>query len=166
MRRKTIVKNIYQRCPKQPTYYKIESTEELLHLIEIYLTEWIHRDSLLWKQIFTYFFATLVVMILPFANIWDIDFGAAVPQWIFPITGIILAIIFLIIGNGYAARLKAIGDTYNNLIDMLPSKYRRIKINSLNHNNITNVRLSYFIVYIMFILLLMLGGIILYIIII
>ena len=40
-------------------------TQDLLALMQIYLSEWMHRDELLWKQVFKYFYATLFVLFLP-----------------------------------------------------------------------------------------------------
>ena len=52
-----ICKKKYRQCiPISKEKYDLENTDQLLNLMQIYLSEWMHRDSLLWKQIFTYFF--------------------------------------------------------------------------------------------------------------
>lgn len=108
--------------------YKIHTTEDLLTLMNIYLEEWKHRDSMLWKQVFTYFFAILIVMIIPFANINGFSLGDKLPQCAFPIVGLVLDLIYAIICYNYAARLSSVGKAYTNIIDMLPRKYQRTKI--------------------------------------
>lgn len=37
----------------------------ILELANIYLSEWQHRDEILWKQVFKYFYANLVVLFCP-----------------------------------------------------------------------------------------------------
>lgn len=56
----------YQEICKE-NYY-ISTTDDMLQLMDIYLREWEHRDSILWDQSFRFFVAALVVMILPFSN--------------------------------------------------------------------------------------------------
>ncbi len=149
------------RCPKCTCAclpeHDIENTEQLLHLMDIYLSEWQHRDAMLWKQVFTYFYATLIVMILPYAQIVEISFGNIIPQWAFPLAGIIMSVAFFIIGKGYAVRLTAIGMSYDNLIQKLPEEYRRIKLQEVNPNSLANARMAYFIVYLMSALLMAVG---------
>ena len=41
------------------------SVENLLDLMEIYLSEWEHRSEVLWRQVFYYFYATIIVLFLP-----------------------------------------------------------------------------------------------------
>lgn len=105
---------------------KVEDVpEQHLKLMEIYLSEWIHRDSFLWTQTVHFFYATLIVIIFPNAAQ---RLGVVFPSFspvIFPVVGFIMAITFLIISLGLARRLAAIGDTYQALIDMLPEEYRR-----------------------------------------
>ena len=155
---KVICKKKFQECTHDyEKEYPVENTDQLLNLIDIYLSEWTHRDSMLWKQIFTYFFATLVVMILPFANVWEFSLGEKVATWIFPAVGILMSLAFFVIGKGYAVRLTAIGKVYDNLIQKLPKDYRRIKLDEINPHSLANMRMSFFIVYLMSALLTALG---------
>ncbi|MBE6675620.1 MAG: hypothetical protein E7594_02145 [Ruminococcaceae bacterium] len=153
--------NCKRRCPKcmseYVTKYNVENTDQLMQLMDIYLSEWQHRDSLLWKQIFTCFFATLIVMILPFADIAGFSLGNTVPQWIFPVVGLMMAVAFFVIGKAYAVRLTATGIAYSRLSDKLPKEFRRVKLEEINPHSIANVRMAYFIVYIMSALLFGLG---------
>lgn len=163
---------------KSEKEYPVETTDQLLYLMEIYLSEWTHRDSMLWKQVFTYFLASLVVMILPFADVWGFSLGDKAPQWIFPVIGILMSIAFLIIGIGYAIRLRAIGATYKNLIQMFPEEYRRLTIEEVCKKKSKEVEkntakknplclllswsMSYLIIGVMFVSLILLGLLFLY----
>ena len=111
--------------------YDIDTTENLLTLMSIYIEEWKHRDSMLWKQVFTYFFAILVVMIIPFANINGFSLGDTVPKYIFPIIGILLNFIYALVCYNYAARLSAVGDIYSHIISVLPPEYQRKRIDKM-----------------------------------
>lgn len=146
---------ICKDCPKRK--FEIENTDQLINLTNMYLSEWSHRDSLLWKQVFSYFIACLVVMVLPFMTYFGIDFGNALPKWIFPSFGIALTLFFYIVSKGYVIRLKAIGETYQKLIDMLPIKMQRTKTIEVNPNVIFNISMSNLVVNIMFIALLAIG---------
>ncbi|MCH5192186.1 MAG: hypothetical protein J1F23_08495 [Oscillospiraceae bacterium] len=140
---------------KRKTFY-INDTNELLSLMDLYLSEWFHRDSLLWKQAFTYFFAILVISILPFAKLWGINFDSVIPKWIFPLIGLILSVLFFVFSMGYAERVEAVGAIYRDLINMLPQEYRRKKIIEMGNGpiyKIISLRLSKLIPYVMFVLL-------------
>ena len=137
--------------------FVIENTDQLINLMNVYLSEWEHRDSMLWKQVFTYFFATLIVMILPFANIWDFSLGDKIEPWIFPVIGLLMTLVFSVIGKGYAIRLQAIGHTYGELIDKLPKEFKRQKIEQRTKCCIMTKHFSNLIVDLMTVLLLILG---------
>ncbi len=105
-------------------------TQDLLALMQIYLSEWMHRDELLWKQVFKYFYATLFVLFLPnIAAFVQIELPDISPT-IFPAAALLLSLVFLYASIGYAMRLAAIGDTYQKLIDLLPEELRRVSIKS------------------------------------
>lgn len=112
---------------------------------------------MLWKQVFTYFFTTLIVMILPFANIWEFSLGNKIGLWIFPVIGLLMTLVFSVIGKGYAIRLQAIGHTYGELIDKLPKEFKRQKIEQRTKCCIMTKHFSNLIVNLMTVLLLILG---------
>lgn len=124
-------KKIISKC-KTKEEFSVETTEELLHLLDIYLSEWEHRDTLFWKQIFTYFFSSLVVMLLPFLNAWGLKLPDDIPDFIFPSIGLIMSVLFYIVSNGYLTRLKAVSVPYQALIEKLPLEYQRKKVDLLN----------------------------------
>ena len=142
---------------KYEKQFQIQNTDQLLVLMQIYLSEWSHRDSMLWKQVSTYFISTLVVMILPFINLWELNLGEAIPNWLFPTVGLCMSIAFFIIGKGYAVRLTAIGKTYENILRKLPDNFQRIQLKEINPHSLANMRMAYFIVYLMTGLLTLLG---------
>lgn len=137
--------------------YEVEKTEDLLRLIEFYHTDWMHRDSFLWKQVFKYFFATLIVIIIPFTDNWILNFEGIIPKWIFPSVGIVLSCIFFIVGRGHVARLRASGKKYNDLFEMLPKDFRRITLDEIHKAPISNRSLAPILVYTMFFILITLS---------
>ena len=157
-------------CKKKIVYkikseYDINTTDELLTLIGIYLSEWEHRDSMFWKEIITYFFATLVVMLLPFMNPWAMTFPEELPTFLFPCIGLIMTIAFFIISNAYIVRMKLMNTVYQDLINMLPPAYRRKQIRKVYHGiwgTILNCRMASFICYFMFFALTGIGTVLLW----
>lgn len=106
--------------------HQINSTEELLHLMEIYLSEWEHRDSLFWGQAFSYFAAALTIIVLPFFEFWkSTGLYEKLPKVVFPIVGLIMSFLFLCIMLGYCKRMEVSHDIYSKLIKCLPPQYRR-----------------------------------------
>ncbi len=104
----------------------------LLDLMDIYLSEWKHRDEMLWKQVFKYFYATLVVLFLP--NIASF-LGINLPEFpavLFPLAALVLSLVFLYISIGYSKRLEVSGNTYQKLINLLPEELRRVSVSDPN----------------------------------
>ena len=104
----------------------------LLDLMDIYLSEWKHRDEMLWKQVFKYFYASLVVLFLP--NIASF-LGINLPEFpavLFPLAALVLSLVFLYISIGYSKRLEASGNTYQKLINLLPEELRRVSVSDPN----------------------------------
>lgn len=110
---------------------------EIISLMNVYLSEWCHRDELFWRQIFTYFYVTLFVTILP--NITE-GFGIKIPGvqecW-FHWAGMAMAVIFMYISVGYSLRLRACSRTYEELMNLLGDpKYKRKSIKEMGKINI------------------------------
>lgn len=142
--------------------YEIKNTEQLIDLANLYLNEWSHRDSIIWKQLFAYFIACLVVMLLPFMTYFEIDFDNALPKWLFPMIGLVLSIVFFVVSKGYAIRLQAIGDAYQNVLDQLPRNLQRKRIKEINNNPIYSIHICGLITNVMFISLWVIGIILLH----
>jgi|InofroStandDraft_1065614.scaffolds.fasta_scaffold120207_2 hypothetical protein len=102
--------------------------EHVLELMNIYLSEWIDRNDLMWNLVFRYFYVALIVLFLP--NVANF-IGITLPQFppiLFPIIASILSLYFLYVTVGYAKRLEAIGKTYQKLIDLLPKELQRFSL--------------------------------------
>lgn len=90
------------------------NVENALNLMNIYLSEWEHRDTLFWSQIFKYFYATLVVLFLPnIASYIQVNLPSF-PAITFPVVAFIMSLVFLYVSIGYSKRLEAIGKHTNN----------------------------------------------------
>lgn len=102
--------------------------ENIISLLDIYLAEWRHRDEIMWKQIFKFFYATMIVLFLPnIASYLQIDLPAF-PKVLFPICALILSLAYLYVSIGYSKRLEASGNTYQKLIDLLPEQLKRVRL--------------------------------------
>lgn len=119
--------------------------ENVISLLNIYLTEWIHRDQILWAQVFKLFYAILIVILLPnVASYLNITLPA-IPAIFFRVFGLISSIIFFYISVGYLKRLEAIGNTYQKLINKLPEEYQRQRIYELRLGWLFIPRTSYLV---------------------
>lgn len=132
---------------------------DILHLMEIYLAEWQHRDQLLWRQIFTYFYVTVFVLFLP-------NIAAAIkinlPNFnttLFPVLSLLLSLVFGYISWGYTKRLEAVGKTYQRIMAYLPPELQRIRLDSseIKHGRPVNYRMSTIICTVMFLILFILS---------
>jgi len=113
-----------------------EITDQHLHLMELYLSEWEHRDSSLWKQAFAYFIFSFAVTVFPFVSPWNLceQLVPYLPKWIFPLVGMVLSVVFGFVIFGYVRRFRRTGEAYRNMIKNLPERYR-IKF-LRNHNSL------------------------------
>ena len=106
------------------------STDQMLTLMGTYLDEWKFRDELLWKQVYRFFYATLIVMLLPnIAGFVGIDLPDF-PHVLFPIVAAVMALFFFYTSMGYIKRMEASNKTYSAMIAKLPPEYQRISIKS------------------------------------
>ena len=105
------------------------SYKELFQLMDLCLQEWIHRDLVLWKQVITYFWAALIVIVLPYTALLSETFP--LPVWCFSIIGFVLTVAFCWISLSHCARLRASGITYGKYLALLPPELQRVKIREL-----------------------------------
>lgn len=106
-----------------------------ISLLNVYLAEWIQRDQIIWSQIFKFFYAILIIILLP--NL-ALHFNLVLPNlpiFIFRVIGLFLSLIFLYISLGYAIRLQAISDTYRDIIKTFPAEYQRKSIIDIKFKN-------------------------------
>jgi hypothetical protein len=140
---------------------KILEPETIIQLLDVYLTEFIHRSTVLWAQTYRHFYAILIVMILPnITSYLNIHLPPIMPK-LFPILGIIMTGFFWYMSFGYAKRLEAIGDTYQKLIDTLPQQYQRISITTIN-GRLFKIRLSKLISIVLSSVLIIIGFVLLF----
>ena len=112
------------------------SAESHVVLMSVYLSEWVHRDDTLMAEQVRYFYATLIIIFLP--NL-AAKVGIELPNFpltVFPIVGLVMAVGFLYVSIGYSLRLRAIGDTYQNLINSLPTSLKRVSLDDLSNQEI------------------------------
>jgi hypothetical protein len=103
--------------------------DSLVLLIGVYLDEWMHRDTLLWQQVFKHFYATLIITLLPNASIGQFQLQLPdLSSFVFRIVGLLMSFFFLYVSIGYSKRLEATSNTIRDLIAKLPSEFQRMKL--------------------------------------
>lgn len=109
------------------------STEQIIALLDIYESEWQHRNNILWSQVFKLFYFSIFIMSLP---IISSGLGYNLPQissLIFPVIGAISAVFSYYMAISYALRLKVTRDSIDKLLRFLPPKYRIKKLPTIKY---------------------------------
>ena len=129
---------------------RVLNTDQIIALMSVYLAEWEHRDNLLWSQVFRFFYANLIVIVLPnIASFLEIDLPN-INRSFFCILGMMMAVAFLYVGIGYTKRLKASSDTYKKIMRMLGKNYQRVPLKRLKSGFYFYPPLANFLIYSMF----------------
>lgn len=139
---------------------KIYNNDEIdvIALLGIYLEEWKHRDEILWIQSFRFFYATLIVMLIPNLTTYlKICLPSSIPVKAFPVIGLIMSIVFLFISLQYAMRLSASADTYEKIINILDEKYRRVSLEKMHYGKLFKIPISILFPVLMFLALFVVG---------
>ena len=121
------------------------SIDQLLALLDIYESEWQHRNNLLWSQVFKLFYFSIFIIAFP---VLSGGLGYNIPivsSLIFPIVGIIAAFFSYYMSISYALRLRAARDSVNKLINFLPMEYSLIKLSEIKHGKFFMARQTFVI---------------------
>lgn len=148
----------YKKDDSKIKEYK--NTEDLINVMNVYITDYIHRDTHMWSQNFKFFFASLIVMLLPYIkNAFEFEIPEELNlKCLFPILGIILDFLFLYNAILHAKRFKYISRTYNKMISQLPVELQRINFdNDITNETFIKKLRTYLIPCLMFLCLLILG---------
>ncbi|MCD7722843.1 MAG: hypothetical protein LUH82_02670 [Clostridiales bacterium] len=125
----TISKPVLSSAPETSKKETQANTQEIFKAMEIYIQEYIHRDKCLWKQSFTFYYATLIVIFAPyFTNLFNMPEQFLNKMWLFPAAGVVMALIFLFRAFSLGKRFQAISFTYDKLIKSLPKQLQRESI--------------------------------------
>lgn len=127
------------------------TVDEILHLMEIYMSEWCHRDQM-WQQSFKYFYASLVVLLLPnLSSYLGIDLADFPVVW-FRIVGLLVSLVYFYVSLGYTRRLDSVGRAYSNVMNYMPKELRRMSFSKSKTriNRLFSIRMSYVITTVMF----------------
>lgn len=109
------------------------SDDQLIALLEIYESEWQHRNNLLWSQVFKLFYFSIFIITIP---ILSDGLGFNMPKvsrLVFPVSGFLAASFSYYMAIGYALRLRVTRDSLNNLIKLLPPQYRLLRLSKLKY---------------------------------
>ena len=128
-----------------------------ISLLNLYFSEFSFRDKLLWSQVFKFYYAILIIILLPnLSDFFQVNLPT-LPIIIFRIIGLLLSFLFLYISFGYVIRLHAISSTYQALLNELPEKYRRKSIKDIKMGKLFMPRLSYVFCFTLFLSLFLLS---------
>lgn len=121
-----------------------------ISLLNVYFSEWSHRDQFLWSKTFKLYYAILIIILLPnITNFLNIKLPP-IPTITFRIIGLLFSFIFFYITFGYAIRFQAIADTYLSLINKLPIEYRRKNIEEYKMGKLFSLKLNYLLCFLLF----------------
>jgi hypothetical protein len=124
--------------------------QDIISLLNIYLNEFIHRNDVFLSTTFRFFYASLIVILLPnITGYLGINFSS-LPIVLFRIVGFIMSLAFFYITISYAKRLEAITNTYNTIIKKFKSEYQRQNIEELKFGKLFKWRISYVLILSMF----------------
>lgn len=107
--------------------------DQIISLLSIYESEWEHRNNIIWSQIFKFFYLSIFVMVLPNITEYLAISLPNIPVKLFPFIGFILSTLSFAMSLSYSKRLEASSETYNNINNMLPIEYRRVRLKNLKH---------------------------------
>lgn len=127
--------------------------EELISLMSIYLSEWEHRDDVLWRQVFKFYYVTLIVMVFPhITGYFNAKLKIKNPA-IFYCAGLIMSILFYYVAVATAMRTKASYKAYEkvaNLLDNEEHTNSRVSVSTLKLGKFFNFPLAIGIITAMF----------------
>ena len=109
---------------------KKQKSEEYIATITIpmlnhYLDEWHHRDEMFWMQVFKYFYATLIVLFLPYLTTGiEKSIAGSLLKTICPWTAIAMSLFWGYVVLGYLRRIKKSRDTYYRINESLPDELK------------------------------------------
>lgn len=139
------------------------NVDQIISLMSVYLNEYEHRNDLLWRQVFQFYYATLIIIIFP--NFTDFS-KLGIPNissQIFYLIGSIMSILFFYVAIGTALRTRASYIAYEKVANLLEDEkhtYSRVSLkdkNVIKYGKIFNPPLSFLIISVMFVSLLVIA---------
>lgn len=118
------------------------SLSDKIAILDIYMNEWIQRDRGLFGEMKKTGFIALIIMVLPYIKLYfgikgDLPFD----DWIFPLAGIIVLIVFMPLHIGNLERQKKSSETVIKIINLLPEELKR---ESIEEKRISKKRIAYY----------------------
>jgi len=132
------------------------TNQEIIALMDVYLTELNHRDNGLFIKAFRYFYAVIVVILLPYTPLTPLLENNLFSSYklFFHICGLIMTFIFGYVLWGYTFRQEAITETYKKTYEKLPLEYRRIPVVEIPHGKFFNHQMTSIVIITMVLILL------------
>jgi hypothetical protein len=133
------------------------TNQEIIALMDVYINELNRHDLSFFMQAFRYFYAVIVVILLPYIpfitpllekNMFSFK------KLIFHISGFIMTLIFGYVLWGYTIRLASIAKTYKETYEKLPPEYWRKSLDDIPGGKFFKIRMIPIVVITMFLSLL------------
>ena len=128
------------------------TTEDLINLSSLYLSEWYDRYNLHWDLNFKFFYADIIVLFLPNLSAkLGIDLSGF-PAIVFPAVAAVLSLVFLYFSIGIAKRVEANSKAYARVTQFFPPELQRVSLISsdIKRGKLFNIRLDPILCYAMF----------------
>lgn len=113
---------------------KVKDSDEVtisdrIAILGIYMDEWIYRDQSMFSTMFKTSLIALVVIVLPYIK-GNFGMKGNLPfdDWIFPVVGMAIEIVFIPLYMGNLERQKKSSETLIKIINSLPEELRRVEI--------------------------------------
>ena len=134
---------------------KTISNSERIAMLGIYMEEWKYRDQTMLATLYKTSFISFVIIMLPYLKTYfGISQELPFKDWMFSLSGIILALIFVPVNIGNLARQKKSSETIKKIIDLLPEELQREEIDSFS---IVHMRIAQYLVLVLQLAVLVLG---------
>ncbi len=130
------------------------TNEEIISLISVYLNEWKHRDDVLWRQVFKFYYVTLITMVFPHITGYLNANFIIEDARLFYYIGLVMSMIFYYVAIAIAMRARASYKAYEKVVNLLEDNkhtYTRVSVATLRFGAFFNFPLAIGIITIMFI---------------
>ena len=102
--------------------------EQGLKILELYLEEWKHRDSVYHKFATTFYFCAVVVSLFPYVKFVE-DYTLSINNIVFAIAGTLIALLTSLTIFGMSLRNTKVYDKYDSLLGQININFKQFDSN-------------------------------------
>ena len=93
-------------------------------VLELYLQEWIHRDTTYIKHMYTFFWASIIVSLLPYVSFVSNSLADELPAWAFQVCGMILSVFSFAVSIRIGKGTITVRNKYDQLLTEASPAFR------------------------------------------